>query len=306
MSISDAWTNATPSSTARMNKVTIPSLTGDEIDALDISKHRVVFCTEDSTGEEFLKDHTYTVNADEDGWVDITAVSNHYHRNQNDGGFYIDMLSFNYTVTDLFLSRVTDLQKANWIQTVTGTGSIEDATDGTTGERSIRLRPNGTSGSGSTISYPHLSLDFSKSSFFEAKVRIETATSLAYHGGVNADFITAADSNTIKYQAEICTTTNNNWHLRTANGSANSSSDTGIAISTSRTYYFIEHLPDSVECSIYIDTNDAFQKTTNIPITGLSAHNNLIKHSIKNSTAADRPIHIYPTRIRYNVSETWA
>jgi hypothetical protein len=297
------WLN-TPHSDSRLNKMTVPILTGAEIAALDKSLHRLVICR--STGSGFTVDHVYLANTAADAWIDLSSVSSHTHTDSTTGGSIASIFDANWLYTDLFLSRTTDLVKAAWIQTVTGTGSIEDATDGTTGERSIRLRPNATSGSGSTISYPHISLDFSKNAYYETKVRIETATSLAFHTGVNADDVTAADSNTRKFNAEVCTTTNSNWFLRTANGTTNSTSDTGVAISTSRTWLYIAHLPSVPETDLYLDDNTVFQKTTHIPVDQSSAHINLIKHSIKNSTGADRPIHIYPTRVKYFMTDKWA
>ena len=302
MSVSTPWTNATPGSTARNNKVTVISDTGTNLTALDISKHRVVFCTAD--GGQFVKDHTYTANADEDAWIDITAVSSHTHTDDTMGGSIANIYAWNNDWYVLGLTKTNDLKKAQWIETVTSSGTIEDATDGTTGERSIRLRPNATSGSGSTISYPHLKANFGKPMLFSTKLRIETATSLALHTGVGADDITAADSNTRKLQAEVCTTTNNNWWLRTANGSATSQSDTGIAITTNRVRVDIEHAPDLVEAYLYIDTV-ALTKTTTLPTGGATLDVNLIKHSIKNSTPADRPMHMYGCRLQYYINDTW-
>lgn len=284
------WLNL-PHSDSRLNKMTVPILTGAEIAALNKALHRLVICR--STGSGFTVDHLYMANTAADAWIDVTSTASHDHSSSTQGGTIDAIFRGNPLYCDLWLTKTDDLKKAQWIETVTSTGTVEDSTDGTTGERSIRLRPNGTSGSGSTISYPHLQLDFSKNSLFQTKVRIETATSFAFHTGVGADDVTAADSNTIKYNAEVCTVTNNNWFLRTANGSANSTSDTGIAITTSRTKLKIHHIPATPEALLYVDSSSAFQKTTQIPTTGATADNNLIKHSIKNSTAADRPIHIY-------------
>lgn len=305
MSVSNAWTNATAASTARNNKVTVISDTGTNLGLLTISKHRVVFCT--ASAGQFVKDHTYTANADENAWIDITAVSVHTHYDDTDGGSFERILATNNVVLDLNLTKTNDLQKAQWNQTFTGTGSAEDKTDGTTGERSIRLRPNATSGSGSTIAYPYLKLNFASTSNFTTKLQIETATNIALHTGVNCDDVTAADSNTVKYQAEVCTVTNNNWWLRTATGSANSASDSGIAISANRVSISLDHNPTGTPyCSMYIDANNAFQKTTNIPTSGSSSQNAVIKHSVKNSTGADRPLLMYGCRLSFTTNDDWA
>ena len=302
MSVSTPWTNATPGSTARLNEVTVISDTGTNLAALDKTKHRLVFCT--STGGGLTVDHLYLVNAAENAFIDLGTVSAHTHADSTTGGALIDILIANPKSFILTLTKTDELLKANWIQTVTSTGTIED---NTSGERYIRLRPNATSGASATISYPHLKLNFGITSMFQAKLQIETASSLALHSGVNADDVTAADSNTIKYQAEVCTATNSNWWLRTASGSANSASDTGIAISTSAVAIKITHYPTlgTPRTDLQVDTGTLLQKTTNIATSGASTDVNLIKHSIKNSTAADRPLRMYGSRLQYSVNDTW-
>jgi len=285
--------------------------TGTNLAALDKTKHGLLICTADGSG--LIKDHVYLCTADGTSLIDLLSISAHRHGSSTDGGEFMEIFWRNSTLYDLQLTKTTDLYEANWaapvywIRAVTSTGSVENKTDGSTGERSIRLRPNATSGSGSTISYPHLKLDFSERSFFQTKLQIETATSIALHSGIGADDVTAADSNTRKYNAEVCTATNNNWFLRSADGSANSTSDSGIAISANRVAIFLDHYPGigTPEVDMYIDASSAFQKTTNIPISGATADNNLIKHSVKNSTAADRPLLHYGSRLRYWVSDNW-
>jgi len=305
MSLSTAWTNKTPASTARKNKMTVISDTGTNLTALDKAKHRVVFCTAD--GGEFVKDHTYTANADADEWIDITEIAAHTHYDETDGGSLFDIWEVNSDVFQLDLLKPIDWVKAQWVQTVTGTGTVEDGED-SSGVNYIRLRPNGTSGSGSTINYPTpLNAYWGREVKLISNVLIETASSLALHIGVDADDITAADSNTRKAQAEVCTATNSNWWLRTASGSANSASDTGIAISANAVAINIVHYPTlgTPRADLLIDTGTVLQKTTNIPTSSATAADNLIKHSIKNSTAADRPLRVYASRLQYKVSDNW-
>jgi hypothetical protein len=305
MSLGDKW-STTAGSDSKLNKVTVISGTGAYLATLTISAHKLVVCT--STGSGFIENHVYVANEAGDAWIDISVVGVHTHADSTDGGTFANILSNNELWCDLKLTKTNDLKKAQWIETVTGTGSIEDATDGTTGERSIRLRPNGTTDSGATISYPHLQIGFVNPALYQTKLRIETATSLALHTGVGADDVTAADSNTRKFQVEVCTTTNNNWWLRTADGSANSASDTGLAITTDRTAIKIKHVPDTPETILYVDdgsNSTSLVKTTDIPVTGASVDINLIKHSIKNSTGADRPMHTYGSRLSYYINDEW-
>jgi len=305
MSLSTAWTNKTPASTARKNKMTVISDTGTNLTALDKAKHRVVFCTAD--GGEFVKDHTYTANADADEWIDITEIAAHTHYDETDGGSLFDIWEVNSDVFQLDLLKPIDWVKAQWVQTVTGTGTVEDGED-SSGVNYIRLRPNGTSGSGSTINYPTpLNAYWGREVKLISNVLIETASSLALHIGVDADDITAADSNTRKAQAEVCTATNNNWWLRTANGSANSASDSGQAITTSKIGVVIHHRGDqgTPDCLFGTNSTGLIQKTTHIPTSSHSTAGNLIKYSIKNSTGADRPMKVYAGQIHFVTEDTW-
>lgn len=299
MELGDAYTEATPDSASKKNITNVISGTGTYIAGLDKTKHVLFKVTADGSG--LLQDHVYETSADGTTLIDVTSVQDHTHSTlAGNGGsvnrIYIDNPQF----VTLLLTKTNDLQKAQWIQTVTGTGSIEDKTDGTTSERSIRLRPNGTSGSGATISYPHLALRWDRDFIYNTKLQIETATSIALHSGVSADDVTAADSNTRKVQAEVCTATNNNWWLRTADNTANTASDSGVAISANRVAITIVHEPSlgTPVVSLLVG-GTLLQKTTNVPTSGTTSHINLIKHSVKNSTGADRPLLCYSTGISY-------
>lgn len=305
MSLGNAWENIFGGSVAKLNLSTITFGTGAYLAGLDKTKHKILVCT--ATGSGFTIDHAYLCKADGSGVIDLSNLVAHTHTNSNNGGSLTSILYSSPEIIDLLLVKTSDLKKAQWLEQVTGTGTIEDFQDGTTDERAIRMRPNGTSGSGSSVGYPIMSLLFSSPSTFITKLLIETASSLALHTGVNADLITAADSNTIKYNAEICTATNNNWFLRSANGSANSTSDTGTAMTTSRVGIRLIHRPDlgTPEVNMEIDSGTTFQKTTHIPLTGSSARKNGILHSMKNNTAADRPLKMFGCRLVYETGDSW-
>lgn len=298
-------TDQTEGSVARSNLMWVISGPGADLAALPKDKHVLLKCTLDGGG--LLKDHVYQTSADATQLLDITVVASHSHSSNSTGGNLVSIYQANSKMIELALTKILDLKKAQWIETATSGGTAEDNTDGTTGERSIRLRTNVTLGGAYMITYPHLKIDFSKRALFQFKARIETMTNLALHSGVNADNVTVADTNTQKFDAEICTTTNNNWHLRTASGSNKTMSDSGIAATTNRVGIKIEHLPDisPPETDMYVDASAVFRKTSDIPVSGASADNNLIHHSIKNSIAGDRPYHIYGSRLVYYVSDNW-
>jgi hypothetical protein len=303
--IAGPWTDQTPGSQSKNNFMTVISGTGTDLEALDKTQFRIVFCTAD--GAELLKDHTYAVDTDAEAFIDITTTGDHTHSGTGQGGALVDIFSANPLFADTGAVFMHNIDKARWVETVTSTGSTANDTDGTTGELSFKLATGATSGAAATLAMKGLKLDFSKRSMFQFKARIGTATSIALHSGVNADDVTAVDTNTAKYDAEVCTTTNSNWNVRTASGTGKTSSDTGTAISTSRVAIRLEHYPDlgTPEVDLYIDANAVFQKTGDVPVSGTTAVANLMKHSLKNSTAADRTYFVYANRLRYQILDNW-
>src|SRR4030095_14358997 len=296
--------NKTPASDSRMNRVTVIPNTGAHLATYDKSMHGLFICT--ATGGGLIVNHLYMCSADATTLIDISGISPHMHADDSTGGPIIDLFrDGNPSFVNLWLTKTQDLKNAQWITAITGTAAITDDIDGTTGERSIKLATGATTSSGATISYPHLKLDFTKESFFQTKLRISTASSLALHTGVNCDDVTAADSNTRKYNAEACTATNSNWFLRSADGGANSTSDSGIAMTANRVAIMIKHFPTAPLLQMHVDQAAAFEKTTNIPTTGETADNNVIKHSVKNNTGADRPLFMYGSRLAYVTSASW-
>ena len=301
------WDDATEGSASKLNGMMVLSGDGDDLELLDKTLFRIVFCTANSTGDSLLQDHLYVVDTAAEAFVDVTSIASHTHSSSTQGGALIDIFTANPLFQDTGAYFMFNIDKARWIESLTSTGSTANDTDGSTGELSFKLSTGATSGSGSTLYLEGFKLDFSKRSQFQFKARIGTATSLALHSGINADLVTVADTNTIKYNAEVCTATNNNWFLRTASGSNKSSSDSGIAISANRVGIRLEHYPDigTPRVDMYIDANAVFQKTSDIPVSGTTAITNLIKHSLKNSTAADRTYYVYGNRLRYQILDNW-
>jgi hypothetical protein len=295
----------TPFSYSKANGMTVISGTGTDLETLDKAQFRIVFCTAD--GGSLLKDHTYAVDTDSETFIDISTTGSHNHGGPSDGGSVIDIFSGNPTFADTGSYFMHNIDKARWVETVTSTGSTANDNDGTSGELSLKLLTGATSGASATLAVKGLKLNFAKRSSFQFKARIETTTSIALHSGVNADDVTAVDSSTAKYDAEVCTVTNNNWNLRSASGSNKTSSDTGIAISVNRVGIRLEHYPDIgvPEVDMYLDANTVFQKTSDVPITGTTAVANLMKHSLKNSAASARNYFVYANRLRYYILDNW-
>lgn len=305
MSVSSPWTTKTSASVARKNKTSILTLSGTDINALDKTKYKLVACN--ATGSGYTINHIYHFSDDGSIIDDISSLPDHLHNGTGAGGNVAGIYRANTHNFNQSMCRPTDWVKAVWNQTVSGTGTIEDGTGGS-GERYIRMRPNGTSGSGATISYPMAAnAGFGYDDVLMGYVyQLETASSLAFHIGWNADDITAADSNTSKVQLEVCTATNNNHWIRTANGSANSASDMGVAIDTSKTscqFWAFQTGTPTVKAEV--NAGSTFTKTTHIPTSGQNATGNIMKFSIKNSTAADRPLRAYGAHLTFTTESSW-
>lgn len=301
------WSTTTPGSDSKLNGMMIIEGPGDDLTGLDKTVYKHIYCTVDETAGGLLAGHRYHASVDELSWVDETGVIDHTHTGTDDGGNVVDIFRANPLYQDLYLSYL-NAPAAKWVEGVTGTGgAVSDDTDGTTGERSLKLVTGATTTSTDNIKMPELMLDFSLRSFYQTKVRIGTFSSIAIHTGVQVDRLDVADSNTRKYGAEICTATNNNWFARSATGAANSASDTTITATANRTALRMEHYPDlgTPEVDLYIDANAVFQKTTDIPVDGATSETTLVRHAVKNSTGADRPFYIYGTRVCYYVADTW-
>src|SRR6185436_5727163 len=191
--ITGPWDDTTPGSQSKMNPMTVISGPGDDLEALDKTLFRIVFCTED--GGSLLKDHTYAVDTAAEAFIDISSTGSHTHSGTNDGGGLIEILSANPLLEDTGALFMHNIDKAKWVETVTSTGNTFNDNDVTTGQLSFVLDTGATSGASATLAMKGLLLDFSKRSSFQFKVRIGTTTSITIHSGINADDVTAVDSN---------------------------------------------------------------------------------------------------------------
>lgn len=297
--------DSTQNDASLMNLIGVIRNTGTYLSGLTWSQHTLVVANDTSGG--FVKDHLYLLAQDGVTKIDVSGILAHIHNGGSNGGGLIKILAGNPHVQILDLTKTQDLLRTNWVQTTSGTGTIEDGTGDSEGERYIRLRPNGTSGSAASITYPYLLADWASRLTFVAKLKLETASNLALHTGIAPDLITSADSNNRKAQAEVCTVTNNNWWLRTADGAGNSASDTAIAITNTAIGIKIQHYGDigTPETDLKVGGGTILQKTSNVPDDAESTYPNIVRHSIKNSTGADRPMKVFGTKITLESVDDW-
>lgn len=300
------WADITPGSVSKLNFMTCVSGPGDDLAGLDKNQYTLIKCT--LTGSGLTKDHVYQSSTDGTSWIDISGTASHTHGDASDGGSYFDILRSNPKVIDTGSKFLFNLDKANWIETVSSTGATANDTDGATFEKSLKLSTGATSGSGATLGMTgNLKLDFSKPSQFQSMLKLSATTALALKAGVNCETVTSADDNTVKYEAQVCTVTNANWNLRTASGSNKSESDTGTAFTTSQVSIRLEHFPDitTPKVDFYLNTAAAFTKTSDIPVAGSTGIQTLMKYSLKNSAAADKQCFAYGSRLRYTTNAVW-
>jgi hypothetical protein len=299
------WSPTTPASVSRKNLTSVISGPGSDLAALDKSQHSLYRCTQTSGG--LIINHLYLVSADFQSIIDVSGIISHNHSSSTDGGEFADLFSANPKYLDTMGKYIYNLSPSDYSQTLGAGATLVLDIDGTTAEASLKVSLPATINTEGNFRVRGLLIDFSKRITFQFKIRIETITSFACHNGVNPDDVTTVDSNTQKINAEVCTVTNNNWFLRTATGSAKSSSDSGIPISVNRTGIRLEHYPTASppRAEMQIDANTVFQKSSDIPITGSAGPTNLFKHSFKNSIAGIRNFFVYGNRLRYTTNDNW-
>ena len=308
MGLGDSWTDTTPGSPTKLNKVSIISGTGTYISGLSIANH-ILFRADDSTGG-LIADHLYLCSADGLSLIDLSDTNEHNHSSTGTGGTMLDILNGNKDVFDSGSYLTINPFKAKWSEVVTGTASTADDIDGSTGEPSVKLSTGATISSVSNIRQLCMDFDASKRSYFKSVSRLPSTASVALRIGYGMDAWGAADSDSRKYGAEYCSTVNSNWWLRSATGSARSASDTGVAATTNRTSIRCEHYPDLgiPKIDIYINEGTVFTKTSNIPTTYLDnepSPGNIFRVSLINNTGSDKLAYFYGTRLVFQVRPSW-
>jgi hypothetical protein len=307
MSLGNAWTETTTGSVSKLNTSTIIYGTGSYLSTLDITKHKILVCTED--GSTFLKDHVYLCDADGTSIIDLSDTNDHDHTSAaGDGGAFSQILGGNTNLLDSGMYLAMNSKKANWREVITGTGVISDDTDGTTNEHSIKLDTGGTTASTASIAMPALEWDPAEPGWFKCMVRVGTASSFACKVGMGMENLADADNNDRKYGFEMCTTVNNNWFAISANGTTRSASDTGTAFNANRNSFRVHHFPDTPKIDLSIDEGTTFTKTSNIPTDSfplIPAPDRIFRYSVKNNTGASRTLFVYGTRIVYETHNKW-
>lgn len=109
---------------AVFNAKTIWVTDGDNVPAHNIDEDLGAILIKEA-GSGFLSDHLYVRNKDKSAWVDV--FKNHLHTSSADGGSYQEMRAAN--AKDILELNFQNLRKAHFVNTVAGTGTINDNKD---------------------------------------------------------------------------------------------------------------------------------------------------------------------------------
>lgn len=307
MSAASAWNDQTPGSVSRMNLMDVVSGTGAYLASLDYSKHKILVCT--STGSGFIIDHVYLCETDGSGVIDISSSIAHNHSGPTEGGYLSKVFAASPEQVDTQTQFMFHIKKADFTETITSTGTTADVTSGVNfdGQTVTRVASGATSGATADLTLRGLKPTFSFPSYFALITSISSTASVAGHWGFQVERMQDADDNVRKYGAVICTATNGNWFIRSADGTARSDSDTGTAFSTSDTSIVLRHNSDLAIPSVEMFVNNVLvlTKTTNMPTTSTGTSRDAIfRYGVKNSAAADKQIHLKKLRFGYWIDDT--
>ncbi len=309
MSLGDEWSETNPGSASKLNLTTLTFGTGAYLAGLDKTKHKLLVCT--STGSGYTLDHTYLCKTDGTGVIDIGVMQPHEHSSDSTGGSLSEILIENSLVIDSGAQFMLDMNSGNWSSAVTGTGAstaVTNYVNGTdySGEEVLKMSTGATSGSGANWKISGMPVDYGEGdSQFQAVVAVSSTTNINARGGFNCETITSADDNARKYGFNLCTSVNGNWFARSANGTTRSDADMGIAFDTSPTNITAHLREADDEIDYYVNFANKLTKTSDIPLSGSGARENLVRFGVKNNTAADRQMHAVKLRFTYYTTTEW-
>jgi hypothetical protein len=137
-------------------------------------------------------------------------------------------------------------------------------------------------------------LNFAHDSSFESTLLQSSNTSFRNKIGINAENIEAANNPLIpSYGIEGCSATGTVWLVWSADGTDRSTTATSAPIVTaSPAIYNLKH-ETANSITLTIDGVLSIEKSTDPPVSGLSALNNLYKAGIQNQSAAQKILYHY-------------
>ena len=298
MVINEAWAEIIGASPARMNAMTVVAYTGAQISTLSSSAvdGQVVFCY--STGSGYTRGHWYGWDDQLSGgtWVDLVALPSNYNFYGDVGllheGMVIDRRSpvkeqfwWDNSGTGAGVTTVNVDNSLQWVELATGTTSTGYAVIGASGPQ----------------------LDWGKPMILKVKFKTSTgaATGQINKLGVNIDRAGLGPSTRRNFGIEWCDG-DTSFQIHSGNGSAQSNFDTGITVTTDATWEADRYFDPGNEVRVEFDDGTTVTekiKTTNIPSSGDTTEDGLMKFSIINN-AGNTTSRLLKIRAAYLVAST--
>ena len=261
---------------AKLNNMTIIGETGTDLAALTGKvKGQVVIAYDTSAG--FIQWFMYVWDGSSQ-WIKV-SLPTHKHIDSNSGGSYLDIKLDNEEVIEYseILSNFGD-----WKFNSSGTGATSDHHDNG-GDVAIRIQ-TGTTTTGATFAYKGGTIypDYDSLLQWIWTWQLSNTNNQFFLFGTNIENPNVAQNNSAKIGIEWCDgQPAANYFLTTASGSARSSSDSTVALSTGVDGVKMLFTPGA-QANFLFDNGTSINKGTNLPTGGGNGVTSLIM-GIKNN-----------------------
>lgn len=291
MGLQSAWIKQVITQ-AKLNNMTLIGELGTVLAGLSPVKGQEVVAYDTSGG--FTQWHEYIWDG-VSAWKDVTLPI-HKHTATNDGGILIDILQQNPQIQDYFelLSNFND-----WLYVTSGTGAATNWHDNA-GDLARRYQTGTTStgyaqGRKGGVYYPN----YAATLLFNWVWQLSAVNNLFFLLGLNMEDPNAAQNNNRKIGIEWCDgQPAANYFVTSASGSARSSSDSTVAITTTVDGVKMLFTP-AAQASFKFDAGPTtINKSTNLPTTN-GTGNDALREGIKNNNGGvvNRDLRILGLRV---------
>jgi hypothetical protein len=303
-----AWSGEDNISAARMNAKTIWQGTGTQLNGLSpLYPGQIVVSLDASAG--FNADFVYYRSADNQSWKPL-SMAKHTHDTDFDssGGLLSDIYYAN-VYESLFVNEVTP-NVGGFITGDTSGGTVFNDITSSTGK--LRVETGVVANNYVHILKYGLKLKFSRKSRMSVKMGLDVGTNLVTRVSVCGESTNLANNNNRKYGIEGCTSTGSNWQLFTGSGTGRTGNiDTGTVLAagadTTGKNYRLDAIPnlnvkfynDGVNCGANCT------KSTDIPSTGDSGQDYIIRIGTKTTDTVNKKIGIWGIKLAGSINDTW-
>ena len=290
-------------SAALLNQKTVTIDVGTNLAALSPTyADQIVISTDTSGG--FTQDTIYQRNAANTSWISVLTMQKHLHNADTAaaGGLLSDIYAANMGIS-LYQTELLSPAAGDFFTTVSGTGAA--VTDGRgSGVWRVDINSGTTLNAAAQADLGGLRADFGSKMKFQAKVEQQTATtSLQCRIGVNNELASAAaDPTTKSLGFEFCDSTGTTYQLESCDGATRTVTNTTFAFNGVHGIKFAYTPSTNVVGTI--DNNTATTKTTNLPNSGQTLPDRLMRFGIMSTVAAAaKHLYIYGAALNYIPNE---